>query len=279
MQAVVGELQGEKIDIIQWSPDPATFIVNGLAPAEVTKVVLDEDASRIEVVVPDDQQSLAIGRRGQNVRLASQLTGWDIDIMTEADESERRNAEFQAISQLFVEALDVDDVIAHLLLTEGFSSVEDVAFVPEEDLNSIEGFGGDVAGELRERARAYLAERDKLFTKRRLELGVADEVAAIEGVSPALLVALGEEGLKSRDDLADLAGYELLEIAPAGLLTEEAANDIVMAARAHLFEGEEAAEADPEAEHADKEAAEAASDAAEVAPEAGPETKDSAEEG
>ncbi|MCH7487104.1 MAG: transcription termination/antitermination protein NusA [Proteobacteria bacterium] len=286
VQAVVGELQGEKIDIIQWSPDPATFIVNALAPAEVTKVVLDEDANRIEVVVPDDQQSLAIGRRGQNVRLASQLTGWDIDIMTEADESERRNAKFQTSCQLFVDALDVDDVIAHLLVTEGFSSVEDVAFVPLEDLNNIEGFGGNVGEELRERGRAYLAERDEQFTKRRLELGVADEVAEIEGVSPALLVALGEEGIKSRDDLADLAGYELLEIAPAGLLSEEAANDIIMASRAHMFEGEEAAEAAPEAKDAGEEAAEAApeakdadEEAAEAAPEAAPEAKDADEEG
>ena len=292
VQAVVGELQGEKIDIIQWSPDPAPFIVNALAPAEVTKVVLDEDANRIEVVVPDDQLSLAIGRRGQNVRLASQLTGWDIDIMTEADESERRNARFQATSQLFVEALDVDDVIAHLLITEGFSSVEDVAFIPLEDLNNIEGFGGNVGAELRERARVYLAKRDEELTKRRLELGVADEVAEIEGVSPALLVALGEEDIKSRDDLADLAGYELLEMAPADLLTEESANDIIMAARAHMFEGEETAEAAPEDKDAGEEAAEAAPEAgtgakgadeeapeaAEAAPEAGTDAKGADEE-
>ena len=140
VQAVVAELQGEKIDIIQWSHDPATFIVNALAPAEVAKVVLDEEANRIEVVVPDDQLSLAIGRRGQNVRLASQLTGWDIDILTEAEESERRTEEFKLRSKMFIDALDVDDVIAHLLVTEGFSSVEEVAFVPLEDLTDIEGF-------------------------------------------------------------------------------------------------------------------------------------------
>src|SRR3990167_10426543 len=145
VQAVVNELQGEKIDIIQWSPDAATFIVNGLAPAEVVKVVLDEDAQRIEVVVPDDQLSLAIGRRGQNVRLASQLTGWDIDILTEAEESTRRTEEFRSLSQLFVDSLDVEEVGAHLLVTEGFSTVEEVAFVPVEDLAAIEGFDESLA--------------------------------------------------------------------------------------------------------------------------------------
>src|SRR5216117_3371733 len=153
VQAVVGELQGEKIDIIPWSSDPATFVVNALAPAEVTKVVMDEEQRRIEVVVPDDQLSLAIGRRGQNVRLASQLTGWDIDILTEAEESERRTEEFRTRSQLFIDALDIDDVIAHLLVTEGFGSLEEVAFVPVEDLAEIEGFDVDVASELQERAR------------------------------------------------------------------------------------------------------------------------------
>src|SRR5208283_4685142 len=154
VQAVVNELQGEKIDIIPWSPDAATFIVNALQPAEVVKVVLDEDSARIEVVVPDDQLSLAIGRRGQNVRLASQLTGWDIDILTEAEESERRTEEFRTRSQLFIDALDIDDVIAHLLVTEGFSSLEEIAFVETDDLAEIEGFDADVATELQERARS-----------------------------------------------------------------------------------------------------------------------------
>src|SRR5579862_6554591 len=158
VQAVVGELQGEKIDIVPWAADPATFVVNALAPAEVTKVVLDEESHRIEVIVPDDQLSLAIGRRGQNVRLASQLTGWDIDILTEAEESERRQEEFRTRSNLFIEALDVDDVIAHLLVTEGFTSVEEVAFVATEDLAGIEGFDEDIAGELQQRARAFLKE-------------------------------------------------------------------------------------------------------------------------
>jgi len=244
VQAVVGELQGEKIDIIQWSPDPATFIVNALAPAEVSKVVLDEESHRIEVVVPDDQLSLAIGRRGQNVRLASQLSGWDIDILTEAEESERRTEEFRNRSQEFIDALNVDDVIAHLLVTEGFTSVEEVAFVPVEDLAEIEGFDEEVADELRERARAFLAERDEKFGAKRVEMGVTDEVAAVNGMRPAILVALGENGVKTLDDLADLAADELLEIAPPGSLNQERAEEIIMAARAHWFEDEEAAPGD-----------------------------------
>ena len=179
VQAVVAELQGEKIDIIPWSPDPATFVVNALAPAEVAKVVLDEDRHKIEVVVPDEQLSLAIGRRGQNVRLASMLTGWDIDILTEEEESERRQKEFMARSETFMEALDVDDVIAHLLVTEGFTEVEEVAFVPLEDISGIEGFDDDLAGELQNRARVFLeAETERQETRRR-ELGVTDELAAL----------------------------------------------------------------------------------------------------
>lgn len=239
VQAVVGELQGEKIDIIQWSPDTASFIVNGLAPAEVAKVVLDEETKRIEVVVPDEQLSLAIGRRGQNVRLASQLSGWDIDILTEAEESDRRNEDFKARSQMFVDALDVDDVIAHLLVTEGFSSVEEVAFVPIEDMVGIEGFDEEISEELRERARAFLAAKDEELAKRRKELKVSDDLAEVEGVSSELLVALGENGIKTRDDLADLAADELMEFAPEGTLREPKANEIIMAARAHWFEDED----------------------------------------
>ena len=246
VQAVVGELQGEKIDIIQWSPDSATFIVNALAPAEVAKVVLDEEAHRIEVVVPDDQLSLAIGRRGQNVRLASQLTGWDIDILTEAEESERRTEEFRSLSQLFIVSLDIDEVIAHLLVTEGFATVEEVAFVPIEDMVEIEGFDADVANELRERARAFLAQRDEEFSNKRRELGVTEELANVAGINPAMLVALGEKGVKTLDDLADLAGDELIEIVPPGSLGEDKANEIIMAARAHWFEGEDEAKDDGE---------------------------------
>ena len=241
VQAVVQELQGEKIDIIPWSPDTATFVVNALAPAEVAKVVLDEEAGRIEVIVPDDQLSLAIGRRGQNVRLASMLTGWDIDILTEAEESERRTEETRRLSTVFMEALDIDDVIAHLLVTEGFTSVEDVAFVPLDDLLSIEGFDRDVASELRARARVYIAERNEKLTQQRRDLGVADDVAALEGLTPEHLVKLGEKGVKTLDDLADLASDELIEIVGKDEMNEDDANTIIMAARAHWFEGEDAA--------------------------------------
>lgn len=238
VQAVVAELQGEKIDIIQWSADPATFIVNALAPAEVAKVVLDEEGNRIEVVVPDDQLSLAIGRRGQNVRLASQLTGWDIDILTEAEESERRTEEFRSRSKMFIDALDVDDVIAHLLVTEGFSSVEEVAFVPLDDLVDIEGFDENIAGELQNRARSFLEEQDVRNAERSRELGVADEVAALPGLTSAMLVRLGEKGIKSLDDLGDLAGDELIEILGADAPSLDEANQIIMAARAHWFGNE-----------------------------------------
>jgi N utilization substance protein A len=257
VQAVVNELQGEKIDIIPWSPDPATFVVNALAPAEVTKVVLDEDAGRIEVVVPDDQLSLAIGRRGQNVRLASQLTGWDIDIITETEESERRKAEVKAASELFMNALSVDDVTARLLVAEGFSDVEEVAFVPIEELAAIGGFEPAFAAELNSRAQTYVAERDAAFDTRRRELGVGDEVAALEGLTPSMLVTLGENGIKTLDDLGDLAGDELVEMVASPHLNEEDANAIIMAARAHWFEGEADAappiaegEAAPNEEHA-----------------------------
>jgi N utilization substance protein A len=238
VQAVVAELQGEKIDIIQWSPDIATFVVNGLAPAEVTKVVMDEEAGRIEVVVPDDQLSLAIGRRGQNVRLASQLTQWNIDILTEAEESERRTEEFRSRSNMFIQALDVDDVIAHLLVTEGFSSVEEVAYVPQEDIAGIEGFDENVAEELQGRARGFLAEQDERYDQMRKTLGVVDEMAAIEGLAPAMLVKLGEKGVKTLDDLGDLASDELIDIVGKDGLTEDEANAVIMAARAHWFEGE-----------------------------------------
>jgi N utilization substance protein A len=212
VQAVVGELQGEKVDIIQWNQDAATFIVNALAPAEVTKVVLDEDSNRIEVVVPESQLSLAIGRRGQNVRLASQLTGWDIDILTEQEESERRQKEFTERSQLFMEALDVDEVIAQLLATEGFETVAEVAFVDTGEIAHIEGFDEDTAKEIQTRAREYLERQEAERDARRKELGVADELAAVPGVNTAMLVAFGENDIKTVEDLAgaipdDLVGW------------------------------------------------------------------------
>jgi len=235
VQAVVGELQGEKIDIIPWSPDPATFVVNALAPAEVTKVVLDEEQNRIEVVVPDDQLSLAIGRRGQNVRLASQLTGWDIDILTEEEESRRRQEEFRNRSQLFIDALDVDDVIAHLLVAEGFNSVDQIAYLPIEELAEIEGFDEEIAQELQQRAQGWLAEQDRQYDEQRRAAGVADEVAEIDGLTPAMVARLGEKGVKSLDDLGDLAGDELAEILGDLAPDEERCNEIIMAARAHWF--------------------------------------------
>ena len=210
VQAVVNELQGEKIDIIPWSPDAASFIVNALQPAEVVKVVLDEDAERIEVVVPDDQLSLAIGRRGQNVRLASQLTGWDIDILTEAEESERRQKEFAERTEVFMEALDVDEVVAQLLVSEGFSSVDEVAYVPSEEVAGIEGFDEETAEEIQLRAREYLQRLDEELTVKRRELGVEDAVGEIPGLTTAMLVALGENDVKTVEDLAGCATDDLV---------------------------------------------------------------------
>jgi N utilization substance protein A len=209
VQAVVAELQGEKIDIIQWSPDEATFIVNGLAPAEVSKVVLDEDEERVEVVVPDEQLSLAIGRRGQNVRLASQLTGWQIDIMTESQESERRQREFTERTALFQEALDVDEVIAQLLVTEGFATVEDVAYVDNSEVASIEGFDEDTAEEIQARARDYLDREAAEYDAKRRELGVEDAVLEVDGVTLPMAVALGQADVKTVEDLAGLVPDDL----------------------------------------------------------------------
>jgi N utilization substance protein A len=206
---VVAELQGEKIDIIQWSPDEATFIVNALAPAEVSKVVMDEEDERVEVVVPDEQLSLAIGRRGQNVRLASQLTGWQIDIMTESQESERRQREFAERTQLFQEALDVDEVIAQLLVTEGFASVEDVAYVDSSEVAAIEGFDEDTAEEIQARARDYLDKIAAEYDAKRRELGVEDGLLDVEGVTLPMAVALGEGDVKTVEDLAGLVPDDL----------------------------------------------------------------------
>ena len=245
VQAVVNELQGEKVDIIPWSPDPAAFIVNALAPAEVTKVVLDEDVQRIEVVVPDEQLSLAIGRRGQNVRLASQLTGWDIDIMTEAQESERRQTEFVERTGLFMEALDVDEMIAQLLASEGFATVEEVAYVPVEEITYIEGFDEETAQEIQNRARDHLDRENEKLDAQRKEMGVGDDLAAMEGLTPAMLVRLGENDIKSLEDFAgcvtdDLTGWfetvERRRVRQEGILdgfdmNAEEAENMIMAAR------------------------------------------------
>ncbi len=247
VQAVVNELQGEKIDIIPWSPDAATFIVNALVPAEVAKVVLDEDAERIEVVVPDEQLSLAIGRRGQNVRLASQLTGWDIDILTEEEESTRRQAEFNQRSEMFMEALDADELIAQLLTSEGFSSVEEVAYVQLEEIAGIEGFDEDIAEEIQTRAREYLDRQNRENDARRKELGVEDELISITGMNMAMMVALGEDGIKTVEDFAgcatdDLIGWNERDrekgenvhndgILESFKLSAEQANEMIMEAR------------------------------------------------
>jgi N utilization substance protein A len=210
VQAVVGELQGEKIDIIPWSPEPASFIVNALQPAEVAKVVLDEDAERIEVVVPDDQLSLAIGRRGQNVRLASQLTGWDIDIMTEEDESTRRQSEFEASAKAFTEALNVDEMVAQLLASEGFSSLEEVAYVDMLEIASIEGFDDETAEELQARAKEFIEKQENALDDERKTLGVADELLEIDGLTMPMLVTLGKDDIKTMEDFAGCAADDLI---------------------------------------------------------------------
>lgn len=250
VQAVVGELQGEKIDIVPWSMDEATFLIEAIKPAVVAKVVMDEDKRRADVVVPEDQLSLAIGRRGQNVRLASMLSGWDIDIMTEDEESERRAEEFKTRSALFIEALDVDEVIAHLLVAEGFTKIEEIAETPIEELNQIEGFEEEVSMELQTRAQSYLKEQEKELKKKQKELGLEKDLIAMEGLNPAQILILGENQIKSRDDLADLAGDELVEILGEGQLTEREANDVIMKAREHWFAEEDSAKEDNAKEEA-----------------------------
>jgi N utilization substance protein A len=268
VQAVVQEMQGEKIDIIPWSEDTATFIVNALQPATVSRVVIDEEEGRIEVVVPDDQLSLAIGRRGQNVRLASQLTGRGIDIMTEAESSEKRQKEFVERSEMFQQELDVDETLAQLLVAEGFSELEEVAYVDPSEIAAIEGFDEGLAEELQSRAQEALDRREEANRAERRELGVDDAVAELPILTEAMLVVLGKAGIKTLDDLADLATDELIQKAreprrnersdremrrnrtedKAGILanfglSEEQGNEIIMAARAHWFEDEDGAAA------------------------------------
>jgi N utilization substance protein A len=209
VQAVVNELQGEKIDIIPWNEDAPTFLVNALQPAEVSKVVLDEEAERIEVVVPDEQLSLAIGRRGQNVRLASQLTNLDIDIMTDSQESERRQTEFNERTTLFTEALNVDEVVAQLLVSEGFAVLEEVAYVEIEELLTIEGFDQSTAEELQARAREFLEEQNNKAITQAQELGVEDSLTGFDGLTPQMLVALAEDDIKTLEDFATCADWEL----------------------------------------------------------------------
>ena len=236
VQAVVTELQGEKIDIVPYSEDKAQYIVSALAPAEVTKVVLDEENNRIEAVVPQEQFSIAIGRRGQNVKLASQLLGCDIDVLTEEQEQERRSNENKVRSQRFMEALDVDEMIAHLLIAEGFSTVDEVALVALSELAEIEGFDEDVASELQSRAKAYVEKRNAEFVAKSETLGIDEKLNAIEGLDQDMILTLADKGVKTIDDLADLAADELIELLGDTVLSETEANRVIMAARAHWFE-------------------------------------------
>ncbi|MCK5384730.1 MAG: transcription termination/antitermination protein NusA [Alphaproteobacteria bacterium] len=243
VQAVINELGGEKIDIIPWTEDLGSFIVSALQPAAVAKVVLDEDKHRMDVVVPEEHLSLAIGRRGQNVRLASMLTEWDIDVVTEEQESERRTKEFNTRSTLFIDALDVDDVIAHLLVVEGFTSVEEIIETPVDELNAIEGFEEELSIELQNRAAVWLEQKQAELNEKQTELEIADDLMKAEGLRADQLLKLGENNIKTLDDLADLAGDELIEILGEGSMTSHAANEIIMLARQHWFAEEDAAAA------------------------------------
>lgn len=240
VQAVVSELQGEKVDIVEYSDDPATFVVNALSSAEVSKVVIDEDNNRIEVVVPDDQLSLAIGRRGQNVRLASQLTGWNIDILTEEVESERRTQEFNKLSGMFIEALNVEEVIAHLLVTEGFTSIEEVAYVPVEDLAQIEGFDEAIGEELRKRAAEFIEQQQAENEAKLKEMGVEEALMKLEGLTLDQVKKLAENGIKTMDDFAGLATDEFFEIVEKSDLDEETVSAMIMKAREAWFNDDDA---------------------------------------
>jgi N utilization substance protein A len=268
VQAVVNELQGEKIDIIPWNEDQATFLVNALQPAEVSKVVIDEEAGKIEVVVPDEQLSLAIGRRGQNVRLASQLTGLDIDILTEEEESRRRQAEFAERTKLFMEALDLDEFFAQLLVSEGFTNLEEVAYVDLDELVSIEGVDEATAQELQARARDVIEEQNRKALENARALGVEDSLVGFEGLTPQMIEALAKDDVKTLEDFATLADWEIAggwttvngeRVKDEGILEKfevslEEAQHMVMTARiqlgwvdpAELAAGDE--EADEEAE-------------------------------
>lgn len=239
VQAIVTELQGEKIDIVPYSEDKAQYLVAALAPAEVTKVVIDEENSRMEAVVPQEQFSIAIGRRGQNVKLASLLMDADIDVLTEEQEQERRANENKVRSERFMEALDVDDMIAHLLIAEGFSTIDEVAFVELKELAEIEGFDEDVATELQRRAKEFVEKRNKDFAQKSKDLGIDEGLKTIDGLDQDMIIKLAENEIKTLDDLADLAADELIEILGENTLTQVEANRIIMAAREHWFADEE----------------------------------------
>ena len=239
---MVTELQGEKIDIVPYFEDKAQYIVSALAPAEVTKVVLDEENNRIEAVVSEEQFSLAIGRRGQNVKLASQLLGANIDVLTEEQERERRANENKVRTQRFMEALDVDDMIAHLLVAEGFSTVDEIALVEQKELAEIEGFDDDIAAELQNRAKEFVEKRNKEFVAKSKKLKIDESLKGVAGLDQDMIINLAENGVKNIDDLADLAADELIEILGSDKITEEEANEIIMAAREHWFADEKKTE-------------------------------------
>ena len=236
VQAVVSELQGEKIEIIPWTEDPVTFVINALAPAVPSKVVMDEDAARMEVVVPDDQLSLAIGRRGQNVRLASQLTGWFVDILTEAEESEKRHEEFSERSKIFIDALDIDDVIAHLMVSEGFVTISDIAEASIEELMSIEGFDEDISLELSQRAQNFVKMESERIENDLKKLKVKDDLYNFDDLSRSSVLVLAQNNIKTLDDLAELDSEELFSILGDKIFAnEEEAGSVIMKARQHWF--------------------------------------------
>lgn len=238
VQAIVSELQGEKIDIIRWTPDIPRYVITALAPAEVSKVIIDEDSQKIEVIVEEDQLSLAIGRRGQNVRLASQLTGFTLDVLTMEQAEEKQRIELEALSKRFMEALDIDETIAHLLLTEGFTKIEEVAYVALEEIESIQGFNAEIAQVLQERAQAYLSEIKEKAIQETKEAGITSDLEEFEGLSPEILLILVQNNIKTLDDFADLAGDEFLELLPKGMMELEEANGLIMKARESWFEDE-----------------------------------------
>ena len=233
---MVNELQGEKIEIIQWNENDAEFVVSALAPSEITKVVMDEETKKMEVVVPDDQLSLAIGRRGQNVRLASILSGWYIDILTEAEESERRQEEFKIRSDHFIKALDIDDVIAHLLVAEGFDTIDDISETSIQELSNLQGFDTDIAEELKDRAVSFVEKEKKNMMAAIKKLGLSEDLVNFEHLNSTQIIKLGENGIKCKEDLANLDSAELFDfLGEEGIKNEEEAGKIIMSARAHWF--------------------------------------------
>lgn len=235
IQPVINECHGEKIDVILYSDDPAVYIVNAMQPAKVAKIIVEEDTRSAAVVVNDDQQSLAIGRRGQNVRLASQLTGWNIDVMNEQTEQERRAKEFKEKTELFIKGLDVDEMIAHLLITEGFRTIEEIAFVDIKELESIEGFNSELATELQTRAKAYLDKIEQDYKDEGHKLGMTDDLLEFDFIKRPIIMKLGNSGIKSLTDLADLASDELVEILGEDNMTSRLAGRVIMKARELVY--------------------------------------------